>query len=253
MNSAEFKDRIKRTAFLIQTSNQIIAFTGAGISTPSGIPDFRSPGKGMWETTDPMEVASIHTFHHKPQAFFGWLIPLIKVSMNAKPNLAHLALAKMEQIGKLAGIITQNIDSLHYAAGSKNVVEVHGSIREYGCMNCSIRISLEEISESLIEEKLPICPHCGRYLKPNITLFGEFLPANAMLKAEELCNHADLIIVIGSSLVVQPAANLPSLTLHKRGKLVINNLSPTPLDHLAEILLPNDVCETWTALMKELC
>lgn len=170
-------EQIAKAAQLIQAAQQIVAFTGAGISTPSGIPDFRSPNSGLWTHVDPMSVASIFGFRQNPQAFYDWVKPLARTILNAQPNPAHLALTRLEMLGKLHSVITQNIDMLHHRAGSQRVYELHGHLREATCIHCFKLYSAQAILERYMQDGVvPLCRECGGVLKPNVILFGEQLP-----------------------------------------------------------------------------
>ena len=246
---------LERAAALLRAARHAVAFTGAGISTPSGIPDFRSQGTGLWEKDNPMEVASLGVFQSRPERFYNWLKPLLLSSLNAQPNPAHLALAQLESAGILKALITQNIDDLHQRAGSQNIYEVHGSLRTVTCPRCQETFSSEQFREKLvtaasISEGMPRCPACALVLKPDITLFGEMLPAETWQEAEAHCQQADLVLVVGSSLEVWPAAALPQLAVENGARLIINNLSPTPLDNSADVLLPANVADILPALVR---
>jgi NAD-dependent deacetylase len=194
---------------LLRHAEHVVALTGAGISTHSGIPDFRSAHSGLWEMVDPGEVASIYGFRRHPEAFYDWMRPLAHTILDAAPNAAHHALAQMESYGKLKSIITQNIDMLHARAGSQVVYEVHGHLREVTCIHCFEVYPAEEYMLSFLQTgELPRCPACDNILKPNVILFGEQLPALAIRNAQREARHCDLMLVAGSSLEVYPAAEL---------------------------------------------
>lgn len=238
-----------RAIGLIRSSSRCVVFTGAGISVPSGIPDFRSANNGLWTRFDPMEVASLTAFHRRPEAFYNWLESLAVNILNASPNPAHLALADLQKAGRVQTIITQNIDRLHQKAGAGDVIELHGNMELLVCLKCRCEFSLEKYRMSWLEEHtLPRCPHCGSLLKPDIVLYEEMLPADAWDQAEDSCRQADLILIAGTSLEVMPAASLPMEGYYHGAKLVILNLSPTPMDHLAQALIPMDVAESLPSL-----
>ena len=200
-----FDESIQRAAELIKASKKAVVFTGAGISTPSGIPDFRSPGSGLWERYDPFEVASLSAFRHHPEKFYGWISPLVKTAKAAQPNQAHLCLARMEAAGFFQAIITQNIDGLHQKAGSKRVIELHGSAQTATCQACGRRYQENWLSEEKLDKgEYPHCEACGGVLKPDIILFEETLPVEAWFRAQMLCDQADVMLVVGSSLEVYP-------------------------------------------------
>jgi NAD-dependent deacetylase len=242
--SDSLETAIRRAADLLRPARKAVVFTGAGISTPSGIPDFRSADTGLWERFDPMKVASIEVFRRQPEQFYNWLRPLLQSIWAAQPNAAHMALADLERNGFIKAVITQNIDDLHQRAGSKTVYEVHGSLRTMTCMRCHNSHTAQQFHDQLESaDKMPHCPECDRVLKPDITLFGEMLPTETWLAAERACKNADVILVAGSSLEVWPAASLPELGVEHGARLIINNMTPTYLDSQADVLLPMDVSE----------
>lgn len=244
MSSEPVQRAIQRAAELLSAARHAVVFTGAGISTPSGIPDFRSHGSGLWQRYNPMEVASITTFMQRPDRFYDWLRPLLRAIWKSEANPAHLALARLEQCGVVKAVITQNIDALHQRAGSNQVFEVHGSLRTMTCPQCRQVSSTDQFRADLENANdMPRCPGCGRVLKPDIVLFGEMLPAGTWTQAESHCRQADVILVAGSSLEVWPAAALPEMAVEGSAALIINNLSPTPLDSSAEVLIPLDVAD----------
>ncbi len=235
---------ISKAARLLRRSRYPIALTGAGISTPSGIPDFRSPGTGLWETVNPMQVASIHAFRRNPEAFYDWIRPLARTLVEAEPNPGHAALAKLEAEGYLEAIITQNIDTLHQQAGSTNVLEVHGHLRSAICMDCyRVEATQDLIASFLDAEEIPRCSHCGGVLKPNIVLFGEQLPAKVFNAAMSQVRSADLMLIAGSSLEVVPVSQLP-LRMHRHGgRMIVVNLTETYADDVADVVIHGDVAE----------
>ncbi len=238
------QDYTTRAAEIINQSRHLVVFTGAGISTPSGIPDFRSHETGLWQRDNPMEVASATAFHYHPAKFFNWLRPLLQASFTAKPNPAHLALTELENMGITHAIITQNIDGLHQRAGSRNVIELHGSMFSYACLKCHERKeNTTEIIDEILAGLIPHCKHCGSIVKPGITLFEEFLPELAWEQAEHEVAQADVMLVAGSSLEVNPAASLPYHACLRGCKLIIVNLTPTFFDQLATLTFPVDVAD----------
>jgi len=246
-----YNPQIKKAAGLIQSARYAVAFTGAGISTPSGIPDFRSARTGLWEKDDPMQVASLTSFLHTPERFFNWLRPLALTSLSASPNPAHLALAELENSGFLKAVITQNIDDLHVQAGSHNVLELHGSLRTLSCTGCHRSFSARDFMPAFIDSgTLPSCPECRSLLKPDIVLFEESLPAKTWYQAEVHARMADLMIVAGSSLTVTPAAYIPQEAVESGAQIIIINQTPTYLDEIAAILLPLDVAEVLPAITQ---
>lgn len=218
-------------AELIRANQPCVALTGAGVSTESGIPDFRSAG-GIWAQYDPYEVASIAAFHRDPARVWEFYALRLGVLEDARPNPAHDALAELERAGLLRAVITQNVDGLHQAAGSKDVIEVHGSIRDAVCLACGAR---EEDVRRLLP--LPRCASCGEVLKPAVVMFGELLPAAAIDRATELAQNAALLLVVGTSLEVWPVAGLPDETLSHGGKVAIVNRDATRYDHRATLVI----------------
>jgi NAD-dependent deacetylase len=234
----------ERLAALLASASRAVALTGAGVSVPSGIPDFRSPGTGLWERVDPREVAHLDAFRRDPDAFWGFYGRRFALLHDKAPNGAHLALAEWERRGLLDGVITQNIDRLHRAAGSRRVVELHGSIERSSCSECGEERTLAEVLDLLAAaEGAPRCARCGGPLRPGVVLFGELLPLGPFAEAEELAARADLMVCVGSSLEVHPAAALPELCLRTGGRLVIVTQGPTPYDADAELRLEGDVEE----------
>ena len=242
----------QRLAELIRESECTVALTGAGISVPSGIPDFRTPGKGIWENVDPMEVAHIDAFRGDPARFWSFYRPRLHSLGDVKPNGAHAALAELESRGLLEAVITQNIDMLHVKAGSERVIEVHGSIRTGTCQECRTEFSLDQVDELFDEDGVAICSSCRGHVKPDVVLFGEFLPADAMAEAEALASRADLMLCIGSSLEVWPVAELPQVTLDAGGAIAIVTIGPTPYDRRAAVKLSGDVVAELEAVVAAL-
>lgn len=241
---------IRRLAQIVRSARSVVALTGAGISVPSGIPDFRSPGTGLWERVDPAEVAHIDAFREDPARFWRFYGDRFATLESKLPNGAHLALAAMEAAGRLQAVITQNVDMLHRRAGSREVVEVHGSIAECSCPGCGAEVGLEQARALLREDPqgVPRCRDCGEPLKPGVVLFGENLPAAALARASELAAGAEVLLCIGTSLEVHPVAGLPLLTRRGGGTVVIMTQGPTPLDDMADIRLRGDVVTELGAL-----
>jgi NAD-dependent deacetylase len=241
-------------AELARGARSVVALTGAGISVPSGIPDFRSPGSGLWERVDPMELAHIDAFHSEPMRFWSFYGERFATLADKQPNGAHLALVTMERRGMLDAVITQNIDMLHGRAGTRELVEMHGSIATCTCPQCAWGVALQDARALLraAADGVPRCEQCGGALKPDVVLFGEMLPQRALDRARALCERAELLICIGSSLEVHPAAGLPLLTHAAGGTVAIITQGPTPLEALASVRCRGDVVEELQALVEEL-
>lgn len=214
----------------------VVALTGAGISTESGIPDFRSPG-GLWTRYDPMIYATFESFVSDPTRFWSMAADLNPLLENADPNPAHLGLSELERMGKCDAVITQNIDHLHQRAGSSLVLELHGTYRTGTCLQCGERHGYEEIKESADAGQVPACKSCGGAIKPNVVLFGEPLNAPVLHRAVEMATECDLMLVIGCGLEVFPAASLPTYAHRNGAKVVFVNLASTPYDELADIII----------------
>ena len=239
-------------AALISRSERTVALTGAGISVPSGIPDFRTPGKGLWETVDPMQVATIDAFHRDTKRFWDFYRPRFHMLDAKQPNPAHEALAKLERRGLLEAVITQNIDRLHRRAGSERVIEVHGSIATSSCTSCGASYPLEQVGELFDGEGIATCASCTGKVKPDVVLFGELLPEAAMAEAQDLSSRAELLLCVGSSLEVYPVAGLPELTLAAGGRVAVVTRGPTPYDSAAMVRMDGDVVEDLTAVLDAL-
>ena len=244
--------RVGELAALIRDADSVVALTGAGISVPSGIPDFRTPGKGLWEKVDPMEVAHIDAFHRDTKRFWEFYRPRFADLGSKEPNRAHGALAELEARGMLEAVVTQNIDRLHAKAGSERVIEVHGSIASSSCTTCRTSYPLERVGELFDEDGVATCACCMGKVKPDVVLFGELLPEAAIAEAQALCAAADLLLCIGSSLEVYPVAGLPELTLSGGGRLAIVTQGPTPYDGDAAVKLGGDVVDELEAVLAAL-
>jgi NAD-dependent deacetylase len=242
-----------RLAELLAASERAVALTGAGISVPSGIPDFRTPGTGLWENVDPMEVAHIDAWRREPDRFWQFYGQRFAALVDKLPNPAHLALAELERRGLIRGVITQNIDRLHRAAGSSRLIEVHGSIEWSVCLECGGKQPLDRVVELLGEgPEAPECPACIAPLKPDVVLFGELLPERAMAEAQALALDADLMVCVGSSLEVYPVAALPGATLSAGGELALVTAGATPYDGDAVVKLDGDVVDELRAVLAAL-
>lgn len=243
---------IQQAADWIQHASYVMVLTGAGVSTPSGIPDFRSPSSGMWTRVDPMAVASIWGYLENPEQFYRWFIPLADQIRRAKPNPAHFALAELEQVASLKLLATQNIDSLHQTAGSRHVAELHGHLRTASCMACAEQIPLDNSWPLAELGKLLRCQHCGGLMKPDVILFGEPLPYDALRAAQEGALFCDLLISIGTSLEVEPAADLPHLAKRSGSRVIIVNRQPTVVDKIADLVIHDDAAKVLPTLARAL-
>jgi NAD-dependent deacetylase len=233
----------ERLVELMRGARSVVALTGAGISVPSGIPDFRSPGTGLWEKVDPMRVAHIDAFRSDPVRFWAFYGQRFATLADKQPNGAHRALVAMEERGLLDGVITQNIDMLHRKAGTHELAEVHGSIASCSCPSCGGSVPLEQVRARIESEAdgVPRCGECRGPLKPDVVLFGEMLDPETLERARELCERAQVLLCIGSSLEVHPVAGLPLITHDAGGAVAIITHGATPLDDLASVRLDGDV------------
>jgi NAD-dependent protein deacetylase/lipoamidase len=245
--------RIERLADLVREADSVVALTGAGISVPSGIPDFRSPGTGVWENVDPMEVAHIDAFRSDPARFWSFYGQRFASLRDKRPNGAHEALVELERRDLLDGVITQNIDQLHRRAGTEELIEVHGTIASSSCLDCGARFELDDVRSRLGADAdgVPRC-ECGEPLKPDVVLFGEMLPEAALQRAQRLTVDADLLLCVGSSLEVYPVAQLPAIALQTGARLAIVTQGPTPYDGDAVVKLDGDVEAELQALVAAL-
>jgi NAD-dependent deacetylase len=240
-----------RLAALIRERGPCVVLTGAGVSTESGIPDFRSP-TGIWAGFDPLEYGSLEAFRADPAKVWRFYAPRFAMLTEAEPNAAHLALAELEARGQVHAVVTQNIDLLHERAGSADVVEVHGSIRTSTCPGCGAAYPLSEVVEQLASSDAPACAGCGAVLKPDVVFFGEQLPKEPIDRAYELAREARLLLVVGSTLEVWPVAELPLVTLEAGGSLAIVNMGPTAMDHRAEVKVEGSTGEILAAVVTAL-
>jgi NAD-dependent deacetylase len=243
----------ERLADLIRGAGSVVALTGAGISVPSGIPDFRSPGSGLWENVNPMEVAHIDAWRADPERFWHFYGDRFTTLREKQPNGAHRALVRLEELGRLDAVITQNIDMLHRRAGTKELVEVHGTIEHSSCLSCGLQYPLDEVRARLAASAIsvPECD-CGEPLKPDVVLFGEYLPEGALERAYALAAGADVLLCVGSSLEVHPIAQLPGVTKNAGGAVAIVTQGPTPWDSRATVKLGGDVVAELEAVVVAL-
>jgi NAD-dependent deacetylase len=244
------EDDIRRAAQAILDSIQVVALTGAGISVESGIPDFRSPG-GLWTRFDPLLYGTYESFVNHPERFWEMAAELNPTLENAEPNPAHYALAELERFGKCRAVITQNIDHLHQRAGSTEVLELHGTHRTGHCMKCRRFFTLEEMKElSLNNTRVPYCPDDQGAIKPDVVLFGEPLDSRVLSKAAELASSSNLMLVVGCSLEVYPAAALPDYTKRSKGRLIFFNTVATCHDSGADLICIGQAGEGLPAVVE---
>jgi NAD-dependent deacetylase len=242
---------VKDLAELIRTSQPCVVLTGAGISTESGIPDFRSP-TGLWAQFDPLDYGSIDSFRRDPRRVWEFYAPRFSMLSSAEPNAGHRALAELERRGLVRAVVTQNIDRLHERAGTRELVEVHGSIRTSTCPQCATTLTLDEVLPLIEAHGAPPCPRCGEILKPDVVFFGELLPEHAIDRAFELAREAGLLLVVGSSLEVYPVAGLPLETIEAGGRLAIVNQGSTPFDERAVLRVDGSAGEALAGVVEAL-
>ena len=244
---------VERLARLLREADSVVALTGAGISVPSGIPDFRSPGTGLWANVDPMEVAHIDAWRRDPARFWHFYGERFQTLRDKQPNAAHAALVELERREILDAVVTQNIDMLHRRAGARELIEVHGTIETSSCLMCGARFVLEDVRARQLDavDGVPRCD-CARPLKPDVVLFGELLPEGAIERAAELAERADVLLCVGSSLEVWPVAQLPDVTHAAGGEVAIVTAGPTPYDDIAAVKLDGDVVSELQAVVAAL-
>lgn len=248
-------DGIRLAGDLLSRSRWTAVLTGAGVSTESGLPDFRStpaPGRpgGLWTGIDPTRVASASAFARDPDAFYQFYQQRLSHLAGAEPNAAHRAIARLEALGLVQLVITQNVDRLHQEAGSRHVVEVHGNLREARCQRCGGVVPIGEMTRQLDAGDRPRCAACGGLLRPNVVLFEEMLPAEAYDRAAAACLRCGALLVVGSSLEVYPVAGLPQLAKAHGAKIVMVNREPTAGDRVADVLLRGQAGEVLPALVE---
>jgi NAD-dependent deacetylase len=252
-DSTSPRSDIWQAARLIREAKQTVVLTGAGISTGSGIPDFRSEDSGLWSRYDPFEVASLTAFRYHPERFFTWMRPLVEGILIATPNKAHLALAHLQKAGLIQTIITQNIDGLHHRAHSSNILEVHGTLRTLTCTGCFQTVSSEGYIETYIElGEIPRCKNCQNILKPDVVLFEEQLPLRPWMEAQAACSNCNLMIVGGSSLEVMPVAGLPMRAVENDANLIVINHTATYIDPRADIVIHENITDVLPAIVDEI-
>ncbi|MBI1741664.1 Sir2 family NAD-dependent protein deacetylase [Candidatus Acetothermia bacterium] len=246
----EVKHKTRQIAELLRNSEYALALTGAGVSTESGIPDFRSPNNGLWAKYDPMEVASIQGFRNNPARFYEFWKLRFGVLTQAQPNVTHHFLTDMEQRGQLKGVITQNIDNLHRRAGSKTVYDVHGNYARGMCVDCEHEYPIETVFAKVETQRIPLCDHCHGLLKPDVVLFGELLPSSFEDAMHET-SRCDFMFVLGTSLEVHPVADLVPQAKSVGAKVAIINRDPTPYDWIADIVIHSQLGPTVELLKQE--
>ncbi len=243
-------DQIKQVAQLLIDSQFTVALTGAGVSTKSGIPDFRG-ANGLWTKVDPSIFASINGFLSDPKAWWEMALELAPTLLNAKPNPAHTKLAELEKLGLLDGVITQNVDGLHQQAGSQHVIEVHGSLFSGTCTVCQFQVDRKYLERAMKKRQIPVmCSSCGGLVKLDTVFFGEALPQKELAMAIESARKCQLMLAIGSYLVVYPVASLPTIAQQSGAQLVIINEEPTPFDPEADLVFTAEAGETLTAIVE---
>ena len=251
--SSRTQSAIRCAVDILRASTRTTVLTGAGISTPSGIPDFRSSTDGLWSRYDPFEVASLTAFRYNPEKFYDWMRPLAIQMFNAEPNEAHLGLARLEDAGFVETIITQNIDSLHHRAGSVNILEVHGSMEAMTCMNCFHKSPSSDYLDAYLNfGDIPLCSECSGVMKPDIILMEEQLPVRTWLKAVDSSETCSAMIVAGSSLEVVPVARLPMQAVNHGAHLIIINNSSTYIDPRADVVIHKDLVDIIPAITRQL-
>lgn len=245
MNQAQ----IAQAAELVREAQQIVTLSGAGLSKPSGIPDFRS-NSGLWQQHNPFEIASLRAFRADPLRFYGWFTPLLGSILAAQPNPAHYALAQLEQARKLKAVVTQNIDGLHQRAGSKEIYELHGHLRSAHCLECEREVPLGAVLHAVQHGRVPYCS-CGGLFKPDVVLFDELLPRGLFWLAQRAVENCDLLIVAGTSLEVAPVCDMPLAALRHGAKLIMINFDPTYIDERATVTLHEDVAIALPAIVAQ--
>ena len=239
---------LEKAAELITKSKNMIALTGAGISVESGIPDFRSSG-GLWDKYDPAIYASIYSFKNMPEKVWEMIFELMEITGSAKPNPGHIALAELEKMGFLKAVITQNIDNLHQEGGSSNVIEYHGNANKLECLKCDHEFAPDDFN--IQGKEVPLCPDCGKILKPSVVFFGEMIPQKALYESQKYAEKADVVLVVGTSAIVYPAAGIPAIARGNGAKIIEFNLEETELTHdVTDIFVQGSAGKTLPALVE---
>jgi len=249
---ADLEKKVQVFADLIVESENIVVLTGAGMSTESGIPDFRSPGTGLWTKVDPNQMASIHSYVSDTSKNLKFMLEMGMNIFKSKPHKGHKALTKLQKMNKLEGVMTQNIDGLHQRARTENVIELHGTANEAICMRCNTVYPITTlINQVLHENTQPTCQKCNGLLKPNAVFFGEALDSDVLAKADRMIANCDLLIVLGSSLLVYPVAFYPRKTISSGAKLAIINIQNTDLDSAAEIVIHSKIGDVLPKIVEK--
>ncbi len=242
----EYAEKLEQLAALIKKNERFFVLTGAGISTASGVPDFRSPGTGLWEKVDPIATSSVEVLYSNPRLFYESAFSRFAKISSAEPNSGHFMLSRLEELGYLQGLITQNIDGLHVRAGSKNVWEVHGHLRSGYCLGCKMKYPFEELVQQVELKRIPpVCHNCHSMLRPEVVLFGDPMPPIFFELSQKIQSDCDFMLVVGSSLVVYPVADLPRLA----GKMAIINNQPTDYDRRSEVVIREDISQVLSDLL----
>ncbi len=243
-------EAFNQAAQMIMSSKSTVVLTGAGVSTKSGIPDFRSPD-GLWSKVDPAKFASVNGFLSDPKGWWETALDLAPTIMNAKPNPAHKMLAQLEKMGLVDCVVTQNVDGLHQRAGSKRVLEVHGSLFTARCTVCLGKVDRKYLEKAMKKRQIPVmCPACGGLIKLDTVFFGEALPQNVLGEAINSTRNSQLLVAIGSYLVVYPIATLPTIAKQSGAGIIIINLEPTPYDTVADLVFHAEAGETLTQIVN---
>lgn len=249
---SSLEEKIEKIAELIQNSNNIVILTGAGMSTESGIADFRSPNTGLWEKVDPYEFGSINSYVANTSKNLKFMLEMGMTIFQAKPNKGHKSITKLQKMGKLKGVVTQNIDGLHQKAHTKNIVELHGTANEARCIRCHKVFPITTMINQVLQGNYsPSCEECNGLLKPNAIFFGEPLLSETLINADKMIEECDLMIVLGSSLIVYPAAHYPDKALSIGAKLVIINIQETHIDDYAEVVIHEKIGEVFPQIVEK--
>jgi NAD-dependent deacetylase len=252
MKMSDLEEKVQQLAELIVESENIVVLSGAGMSTESGIPDFRSPGTGLWEKVDPNKFASINSYIANPQRNMKFMLEMGMQIFKAKPHKGHKALTRLQKLDKLKGVLTQNIDGLHQRAGTDNVIELHGTANEAKCVECHEVYPITTLINQVIQKGCePSCDDCCGLLKPNAIFFGEPLESSVIRKADEMVEDCDLLIVLGSSLLVYPVAFYPKKVLSNDAELVIINIQSTEMDRYADVVIHEKIGEVLPKIVDQ--